>query len=121
MRFGPPVQMTARRNTTDVELAGVHLPEGSELMVLLAAANRDPEVFDHPQRLDIGRTDNRHVSFGGGIHLCLGAPLARIEGQEAIGRLLQRFPTLELAVDPADVEWKPTATIRGPRRLPLTW
>jgi cytochrome P450 len=69
--------------------------------------------------LDIGRRDNRHLSFGGGIHHCLGAPLARIEGQEAIGRLIHRFPGLTLA-DP-EIEWKPTSTIRGPQRLALGW
>ena len=91
----------------------------SQMVALIAAANRDPEVFDHPDRLDIGRRDNRHLSFGGGIHHCLGAPLARIEGQEAIGRLIRRFPDLALA-EP-EIEWKPTSTIRGPKRLTLVW
>ena len=119
LRFGPPVQFSARTTTTEVELCGRTMPRGTELIVLLAAANRDPAVFDDPDDLDIGRQDNRHLSFGGGIHLCLGAPLARVEGQEAIGRLVRRFPGLRL-VD-SQVEWKPTTTIRGPARLPLTW
>lgn len=119
LRFGPPVQLTARIATVDVELAGQPVAKGTELIAFIAAANRDPDVFDEPDRLDLGRRDNRHLAFGGGIHLCLGAPLARIEGQEAIGRLVQRFPALALAE--GDVEWKPTSTIRGPARLPLAW
>jgi cytochrome P450 len=119
LRFGPPVQMTARIATADAELAGQPIAKGTEVIALLAAANRDPEVFEDPERLDIGRRDNRHLSFGGGIHHCLGAPLARIEGQEAIGRLMTRFPDLHLVE--SDVEWKPTSTIRGPRRLALEW
>jgi len=119
LRFGPPVQFTARTTTTEVEVAGTTLPRGSELIVLIAGANRDPEVFPAPDTLDIGREENRHLAFGGGIHLCLGAPLARVEGQEAIGRLVRRFPGLRLATD--DVPWKPTTTIRGPAQLRLTW
>lgn len=119
LRFGPPVQMTARIATADSELAGHRVARGTEVVALIAAANRDPDVFEDPDRLDIGRRDNRHLSFGGGIHHCLGAPLARIEGQEAIGRLVTRFPHLDL-VEP-DVEWKPTSTIRGPKSLALQW
>jgi cytochrome P450 len=119
LRFGPPVQLTARIATVDVELAGQPIAAGTEVVALIAAANRDPEVFEDPGRLDIGRRDNRHLSFGGGIHHCLGAPLARIEGQEAIGRLIGRFPDLALA-EP-EIEWKPTSTIRGPQRLALVW
>jgi cytochrome P450 len=119
LRFGPPVQFTGRTTTTDVEVAGTTLPKGTEVIVMLAAANRDPAVFDDPESLDIARTENRHLSFGGGIHLCIGAPLARVEGQEAIGRLVRRLPRLRLVDD--EVEWKPTTTIRGPKRLPLTW
>lgn len=117
LRFGPPVQFAVRIATTDLELAGEHLPRGTELIPLIAGANRDPAVFADPDQLDIGRTENRHLSFGGGIHLCLGAPLARVEGQEAIGRLVQRFPKMALATD--EIEWKPTSTIRGPARLDL--
>ena len=119
LRFGPPVQLTERIATADAELAGQPIAQGTQVVALIAAANRDPEVFQEPDRLDIGRRDNRHVSFGGGIHHCLGAPLARIEGQEALGRLILRFPGLALAR--RDVEWKSTSTIRGPRHLPLVW
>ena len=119
LRFGPPVQLTARIATAEAELAGQPIATGTEVVALIAAANRDPDVFEDPDRLDIGRRDNRHLSFGGGIHHCLGAPLARIEGQEAIGRLFRRFPDLALA-EPG-VEWKPTSTLRGPTRLQLVW
>jgi len=119
LRFGPPVQMTARIATVDVELGGEKVAAGTELLALVASANRDPAVFSDSERLDLDRADNRHLSFGGGIHHCLGAPLARVEGQEALGRLVARFPELALAED--DIEWKPTSTIRGPARLPLSW
>jgi len=119
LRFGPPVQLAVRMATTDLEVAGERIEQGTELVPLIAGANRDPGVFAQPDRLDISRGDNRHLSFGGGIHLCLGAPLARIEGQEAIGRLVRRFPNLALATE--EIEWKPTTTIRGPARLRLSW
>ena len=117
LRFGPPVQVSARTATTDVDLDGQHVARGQQCIVMIAGANRDPSVFPDPDRLDIGRADNRHLAFGGGIHLCLGAPLARIEAQEAVLRLVQRFPSMALAAE--DVEWKPTQTIRGPARLDL--
>jgi cytochrome P450 len=117
LRFGPPVQVSARTATTDVELAGRTVPKGTQVIAMIAAANRDEAVFEEPSRLDIGRADNRHLAFGGGIHLCLGAPLARLEGQEALGRLFRRFPDLALVDD--EVEWKSTSTLRGPARLPL--
>jgi pimeloyl-[acyl-carrier protein] synthase len=119
LRFGPPVQLTGRIATVDTELGGQLITKGTEVIVMLASANRDPAVFDHPETLDIGRPDNRHLSFSGGIHFCLGAPLARIEAQEALGQLLDRFPGLTLT-DP-EVAWKPTTTIRGPQELHLAW
>jgi cytochrome P450 len=119
LRFGSPVQLVGRIATTDLDLAGQPIAQGTQLVPLIAAANRDPDVFPEPERLDVGRVENRHLAFGGGIHLCLGAPLARVEGQEAIGRLVQRFPKLSLVSE--DVEWKTTSTIRGPARLPLEW
>ena len=117
LRFGPPVQVSARIATTDVELAGRVVRKGTQVIAMIAAANRDPSVFPDPDLLDITRADNRHLSFGGGIHLCLGAPLARVEAQEAIGRLFQRFANLSLLDD--TIEWKPTSTLRGPAALPL--
>jgi cytochrome P450 len=117
LRFGPPVQVSARTATADIDLAGQRIEKGIQLVVMIAGANRDPDVFDNPEELDLRRADNRHLSFGGGIHLCLGAPLARIEGQEAIGRLVARFPKMSHT---GDIEWKPTMTIRGPARLDLS-
>lgn len=117
LRFGPPVQVSARTATVDVELAGRRVTRGTQVIAMIASANRDPELFERPDVLDITRGDNRHLSFGGGIHLCLGAPLARIEAQEAIGALFRRFPRLSLTDD--EIEWKPTTSLRGPAHLPL--
>jgi hypothetical protein len=119
LRFSPPVQFTGRTATCDIEIAGHEMKKGENVVTLVAAANRDPDVFADPQTLDIGRQENRHLAFGGGIHLCLGAPLARVEGQEAINRLVARFPSLDLVTD--QIEWKPTTTIRGPAALELAW
>jgi cytochrome P450 len=119
LRFGPPVQVTGRIATEDIELDGQMIRRGTEVIVMIASANRDPEVFDHAEELDVGRADNRHLSFSGGIHFCLGAPLARIEAQESLGQLLARFPNLMLK--DTEVEWKPTSTIRGPKALQLAW
>ncbi|HUC05949.1 MAG TPA: cytochrome P450 [Acidimicrobiales bacterium] len=119
LRFVPPVQLTSRIATVDAEVAGHPIAKGTELLTLIAGANRDPDEFAGPDRFDIGRRDNHHLSFSAGIHFCLGAPLARMEGQEAIGRLVARFPRLSLATD--DVEWKSTNTMRGPQQLDLVW
>ena len=119
LRFDPPVQLTARIATTDVELCGQPLEKGQQVVLLLGSANRDESVFSSPERLDIRREGNRQVAFGGGIHLCLGAPLARVEAQAAIGRLVRRFPALALVSD--DVPYKETFTLRGPTSLPVVW
>jgi pimeloyl-[acyl-carrier protein] synthase len=119
LRFGPPVQLTARIATVDAEVAGQHIAKGREVITIIASANRDPSVFADPERMDIARAENRHLAFGGGIHHCLGAALARIEGQEALGQLIARFPGLALAE--SEVTWKSTQTLRGPARLDLVW
>ena len=93
------------------------IPAGSLVLGLLGAANRDPDHFPEPDRLDLGRRDNRHLAFGWGIHFCLGAPLARLEGQLAFGTLLRRLPNLALAAE--RVEWRQTATLRGLGALPV--
>jgi cytochrome P450 len=118
LRFDSPVQLTGRTATTDVELDGLTIRKGQETVVLLGAANRDPAQFPEPDRLDVGRADNRHVAFGGGIHLCLGAPLARVEAQVAVDTLLHRCPGLKLAGEPVRKE---TVTLRGMASLPVAW
>lgn len=88
--------------------------------MVLASANRDPAQFDHPDVCDLRREDNRHLAFGLGIHYCLGAPLARLEGQIALQTLLARFPDVRLAA-PADLTWRSGVLFRGLKRLPLVW
>jgi cytochrome P450 len=88
-----------------VELAGVTIPAGAQVIISLAAANRDDHRFKAPDDLDVERPNQRHLAFGHGIHFCLGAGLARMEGQLALGSLLARFPDLELAVDPEELHW----------------
>ena len=111
------MQLTARTATADVELDGLRIAKGQEAGVLLGAANRDPAQFPDPDRFDVGRQDNRHVAFGGGIHHCLGAPLARAGAQIAIGSLLRRFPVLNL-VD-REPPRKETVNLRGLASLPV--
>jgi cytochrome P450 len=119
LRFDGPVQRTARIPNADVTIGGRTIKAGELVMTFLAAANRDPAQFADPDRLDIGRADNRHIAFGWGIHFCLGAPLARVEGQIAINTLVRRLPKLALAGDKAD--WRFSLTLRGLERLPVTF
>ncbi len=111
LRYESPSQHTARLAPHDIELGGQAIREGQAVIAVMGAANRDPERFPDPDRLDLRRTDNRHVAFAWGGHFCFGAPLARIEGQLALGSLLRRFPHLEMAT-PA-VEWRPNLGLRG--------
>jgi len=121
LRFDSPVQLTGRMALRDCDVLGQQIAKGEHVITLLGAANRDPAAYDgDPETLDIGRPGVRAISFGGGIHHCLGAQLARIEGEIALSRLLTRLPALRL-VDMQSVEWKPTITLRGPRRLPAVW
>jgi pimeloyl-[acyl-carrier protein] synthase len=117
LRYDSPVQLTGRLLMNDMEVDGRTLPKGSEVVGLLGAANRDPEQFPDPDGLDLGRKENRHIAFGSGIHFCLGAALARVEGQVALGQLVRRFPDMELAGEPV---WRDTITLRGLRSLPVT-
>jgi cytochrome P450 len=116
LRYTPPVQWTGRVATVELELGGRRIAPHQSVIGILAAANRDPEVFDDPDRLDVGRDPNPHVSFGRGIHFCLGAPLAKLEAQVALPMLLERFPDLRLAGEP---EPRPTWNLRGLARLPV--
>jgi len=117
LRYDSPVQRTGRITNTDVELAGRKIAKGSLVVTAIGAANRDPAHFPDPDRLDITRRDNRHIAFGFGIHFCLGAPLARLEGQIAIDTLLRRMPGLRLAT--STPEWRESSTLRGLKTLPV--
>ncbi|NRQ36101.1 cytochrome P450 [Nonomuraea sp. NN258] len=117
MRWDTPLQMFERWVLEDIEVHGVEIPRGAEVALLFGSANRDPEVFPDPDRLDVGRVDNPHISFGAGIHFCLGAPLARIELLESFGALLDRAPGMSLAEEPS---WKPGYIIRGLESLDVT-
>ncbi len=118
LRYDSPVQLTGRVALEALELGGQRVEPGQMVTLMLGAANRDPRVFADPGRLDLGRDPNPHLAFGRGIHFCLGAPLARLEGQIAIGALIRRFPGLRLAGVP---ERRPTVTLRGFVSLPLAW
>jgi cytochrome P450 len=120
LRFVSPVQFTKPRVVRrDVELAGAQLKKGDRIMVMVAAANMDPQVNEHPERLDLARRPNRHLSFGTGIHFCLGHQLARIEGKCALQALFQRWPNLALAVDPSEVRWRERPGLRAIETLPV--
>jgi len=114
MRHDTPLQMFERWVLEDVEIHGQKVARGEELALLFGSANHDPEVFERPDELDITREHNPHMSFGAGIHFCLGAPLARVELQVSFATLLRRLPTMELVEEP---EWKPNYIIRGLREL----
>ncbi|HWZ38819.1 MAG TPA: cytochrome P450 [Bradyrhizobium sp.] len=122
LRYDSSVQMTGRVTLEDIEdLAGKRIPKGESVLCLLGSANRDPAVYpDQPDRLDITRPNVRPLSFGGGIHFCLGAQLARIEAEVAISTLLRRLPELRLD-DAENPEWRPTFVLRGLKRLPASW
>ncbi|WP_086852971.1 cytochrome P450 [Amycolatopsis kentuckyensis] len=116
LRYDSPVQLTARTALRDTTLAELPVPEGSQLIVLLGAANRDPATGPSPESFDPARESSRHLAFGQGIHFCLGAPLARLEARIAFRELARRRPELRLAGTPA---WNPTATLRGLSALPV--
>jgi cytochrome P450 len=117
LRYDGPVQRTARIPSIDVTIGGRTIPKGAMVMPFIGAADRDPAPFPSPDRLDLARADNRHIAFGLGIHFCLGAPLARVEGQIAIGTLVRRLP--KLALDVAQPEYRQSLTLRGLKALPV--
>ena len=119
LRYDSPVQMSFRQALQDVELNGRHIREGAEVVLVLGSANRDPDRFPDPDRLDLSRNPNGHSAFSRGIHFCLGAPLARAEGQIALSAVLSRFPELRLE-DPAVIPaWRPGFVFHGLQTLPL--
>jgi len=121
LRYTSPVDMaTERYAREDVEVAGTTIPRGELVLAVLGSANRDERHFENPDALDLARDPNRHLAFGrGGVHHCLGAPLARIEGQIAVGAFLRRFPEASLAVRPDSLRWRRGLFLRGLKRLPL--
>ncbi|WP_424628635.1 cytochrome P450 [Bradyrhizobium sp. SYSU BS000235] len=120
LRFITPVQFTKPRFVRkDIDLGGVRLKKGEKVMVMLAAANMDPQANPHPGRLDIQRKPNRHMAFGTGIHFCLGHQLARIEGRCALKALFKRWPSLELAVDESQIKWRKRPGMKAIERLPV--
>lgn len=119
LRYDSPVQLTDRVATEDCEIVGQTVRKGVLVGLVLASANRDPERFADPDRLDLARQDNHHVAFGHGVHFCLGAALARTEAQIAISALLRRFPDFDGEKDPK--EWKRSIVLRGPTSLRLSF
>jgi cytochrome P450 len=120
LRYEPPVDITGRIASGPMELAGCPLHSGQSLMVSLRGANRDPEVFDDPHRFDVSRKHRPHVAFGGGAHICIGAPLARLEAQVALVKLFDRFPGLALAHPDETPAWRMLPFFRGMERLAVT-
>jgi cytochrome P450 len=121
LRFVSPVQFSKPRFVRrDVELDGVRLRKGDRVMPMLVAANMDPQANDNPERLDVERHPNRHLSFGTGIHFCLGYQLARIEGMCALEALFTRWPGLRLAVDSSEIRWRKRPGLRALEKLPVT-
>jgi hypothetical protein len=117
LRYDGPVHLTGRIPLEDIEVGGHRFEAGEQVVTLVAAANRDPARFEAPDRLDLRRTDNHHLTFSQGIHYCLGAALARLEGQVAIGTLARRFPDIEL--ETTDPQYRDHFVLRGLRELRL--
>jgi cytochrome P450 len=119
LRYDSPVQLTSRLAVAPLEVGGRQIEAGRFVDVWLGSANRDPAQFPDPERLDLRRADNRHVAFGYGPHFCVGAPLARLEGQIAVSAVRDRFPTLTLVDEP--LEYQHSTVFRALKRLPVAW
>jgi cytochrome P450 len=120
LRFTNPVNHANDLFTTeDVPVGDVVIPAGEWVLPAISSANRDPAQFPDPDRLDLGRDTSGHVAFGHGIHYCLGAPLARMEAEVALGALLARFPRISLAVPPSELRWRPISLMNGLESLPV--
>ena len=120
LRFLSPVQFTKPRYIRrDLELGGIRLKKGEQIIAMLVAANLDPQANAHPEKLDLERRPNRHIAFGTGIHFCLGHQLARIEGICALKALFRRWPKLQLAVDESQIKWRRRPGLRAIEHLPV--
>jgi cytochrome P450 len=119
LRWDGPSHALARLVATDVDLAGKRLKQGDRVFAMMNAANRDPAVFADPDRFDVARTPNKHLTFAAGIHFCLGAPLARLEGQIAVAALLRRLGDLRLAAQ--ELDWLDSMILRGVKSLKVTF
>ncbi|HVO80573.1 MAG TPA: cytochrome P450 [Terriglobales bacterium] len=122
LRYTNPLETaTPRYAREDTTVGDVLIPRGALVLAAVASANRDAAQFDDPDRLDISRQQNRHLAFGLGAHFCLGAPLARLEGQIAINTIVRRLPHLQLAVPAESLRWRATPVLRGLEALPVRW
>ncbi len=122
LRFVCPAEMaTERYARQDISIAGTVIPRGELVMAVIGSANRDEAYFDNPDALDITREKNKHLAFGQGIHYCVGAPLARLEGQIAISTLIERLPDLRLNVRPEQLRWRNSFILRGLEALPVAF
>jgi len=119
LRYESPVQMLGRYPAEDVRVGGIPVGRGEQVVVLIGAANRDPDVFPDPDRFDVTRSNIDHLAFAAGPHFCLGAALGRLLGQVALGTLCREFPNLRLAE--AEVAWRPYPVFRGVQALPLAF
>jgi cytochrome P450 len=122
LRHSPPLEMPmARFALEDLVVEDVHIARGDAVFLVISAANHDPDRFSVPDEFDVRRDASGHLAFGHGIHHCLGAPLARLEGEIAIGTLLARLPDMQLDIDPATIQWRANPMQRGPLTLPVTY
>ncbi len=122
LRFVCPVEMaTERYAREDITIAGTTIPRGELVLAVIGSANRDANYFDNPDSLDVTRENNKHLAFGQGVHYCLGAPLARLEGQIAISTLVQRMPNLRLSIAPDQLRWRGGIILRGLEALPVSF
>jgi cytochrome P450 len=120
LRYEPPVDVTGRIASHEMNISGCPIHTSQSMMLSLRGANRDPDAFEQPNRFDITRSKSPHVAFGGGAHICIGAPLARLEAQVALGRLFARFPRLRLTDPDAPPQWRTLPFFRGLERLDVT-
>ena len=122
VRYVVPAEMTSQRYATqDVTIAGITIPRGEMVLGVLASANRDPKHFENPDVVNIARENNKHLSFGQGMHYCLGAPLSRLEAQIALSTLFRRVPNLRVSIAPEQIRWRSGFIVRGLESLPVSF